>query len=96
MILFGWWSYVFPPGGRIEISDEGLFLTRRRGVGYMLRWNAIMSVRLHEHSSAARLWSAIIEDSNGRVVKVPRKCQYSGEIVEILRQHLPETVFQAW
>lgn len=81
---------------KLEVSDEGLFLTRRRGIGYLLRWDAVTSVRLHEHSTAARLWSAIIEDSNGRVVKVPRACQDKAEIVEILKQRLPEGVFQAW
>lgn len=96
VVLGCWWRIVFPQIGKLEISDEGLFLTVRRGVGYLLRWDAIQSVRVHEHSDAARLWSAIIEDSQGHVVRVPRKCTQTAEILSILRQRLPENVFQAW
>jgi hypothetical protein len=96
MLVWGWWSSVFPRGSKLEISDDGLFLTLRRGVGYMLRWSAITSVRIHEQSAAARFWSAIIEDSNGHVVKIPRKSQDKAEIIEILKQHLPESAFQVW
>lgn len=96
MLFWGWWISVFRQTSTLEISDEGLHLTLRRGVGYLLRWDAITSVRLHEHSAAARLWSAVVEDSLGHVVKVPRKCQDSAEIIQILQQRLPDSVFQEW
>jgi len=95
-LLAAGWALAFPQGGTLEISDEGLFLTIRRGVGYLLRWDAIQSVRVHEHSDAARRWSAIIEDSQGHVVRVPRTCKQKSGILDILRQRLPESVFQSW
>lgn len=89
-------SLLFPQGGKLEVSDQGLFLTVTRDLGYLLRWDAIRSVRIHENSNAARRWSVIVEDSLGHVVRVPRKCRATTEILGILRQRLPDSVFQAW
>ena len=96
--MFGgiWLFYVSTQAGKLEISDESLFLARRPGIGSRIRWDAITSVRIHEHSDAARLWLATIEDSYGRVVRIPRPCQDSADVLDILKQRLPENVFQTW
>ena len=78
--------------GRLAVSDDGLYYAKRRGIGYTLRWDSISSVRVHEHSDASRLWSAIIEDSQGHVVRIPRTCPDSAEIVDIVKKQVPETV----
>lgn len=96
MFLMAWLFYVSPQASQLEISDEGMSLKQQRGVGYLLRWDAITSVRIHTHSDAARLWLAVIKDSYGRVVRIPRMGQDSAEVLNILKQRLPESAFQTW
>lgn len=94
-VFLAWYTYVSRRNARLEISDEGLFVMSRRRLGYRLRWDAITSCSV---TPAARsldvpFLQAVVTDSHRHRVAISGWCPDAAEILEILKQHLPETVF---
>ncbi len=91
--------YIADKSRLLEITDRGLTeVTRLPHKVLTVLWDQISSVRLQQgptfESREVAPVSAWINDSRRHVITVPAVCPDSERIVQILRQRLPDEVFQ--
>ena len=85
---------------RLEISDAGLFVTSGQRQETHLDWNDIKSVEICNHPA---FWNpdfkftyAVVYGSNSRrSIYIPGTCPDAEEIIALLKQRLPASVFQS-
>lgn len=81
----------------LEISDQGLMLRRWLLRPVSISWDLINSIKRSQEVQSFRLFrqyeSAVIRDVAGQRIAVPSGCRNAAEIIEILKQRLPESVF---
>jgi hypothetical protein len=97
LMLVQWWWYVSRRDAKLEVSEEGLFIMSRRGLGHRLRWDDVTSCRVTP-APRWRDWpfmKVILSSSPRRVIVIPGWCPGAAEIISILKQRLPESVFEA-
>ena len=81
---------------KLEINDQGLLLERWLCKPVSIDWSAIIAVHVvAEPYGACHGPSALVRDDAGHRILIHCLCRDSKEIVEALRQHLPESVFVA-
>lgn len=81
---------------KLETSDQGLLLERWLCKPVGIDWSAIIAVHVvAEPYGACHGPSALVRDDAGHRILIHCLCRDSKEIVEALRQHLPESVFVA-
>lgn len=99
LIVFGLalvtWEYCVFRSRKIEISDEGLTVLSLPGKAVRIEWDGVSKCHVH---SAAR-WTgqpftaAVLSYPRGRALRIWGSCPDAAEILAILKQHLPESVF---
>ena len=84
---------------KLEVSEQGLVMKSWLRKPVSIDWNLVSSVkRGYEVASfrlSKRFLSAVIRDVAGKQIAIPGTCRDSAEIIDILKQRLPDSVFQA-
>ena len=84
---------------KLEVSEQGLVLRSWLRKPVIIDWNMVSSVKrgyeVLSFSLNKKFLSALIRDVSGQQIAIPGTSHNSAEIIDILKQRLPESVFQA-
>jgi hypothetical protein len=84
---------------KLELSDQGLMMKRFLLKPVSIDWNMVSSVKrgyeVLSFSGGKRFDSAVVRAVGGQSIAVPGTSPNASEILDILKQRLPESVFVA-
>jgi hypothetical protein len=84
---------------KLEVSDQGLVMKSWLRKPVSIDWNMVSSVKrgyeVLSFSLNKRFLSAVVKDVAGQRIAITGTSRDSAEIIDILKQRLPESVFQA-
>lgn|GEM_PF-1728676 len=98
MVVANVLRYVYCRSRQLEVSDQGLVMRSWLRKPVSIDWDAVTSVNRGYQVVSFRLYkhylSAVVKDVAGHRIAIPGTSANSHEIIDILKQRLPESVFE--